>query len=56
MSPNSMDKSKKFRVNLTLNLSKEMDENLDKLKASYGAASRGRVVELLLQDLFNPEE
>ena len=44
----------KVQVNLTLNLSKEMVENLDKLKAEYGAASRGRVIELLLADLFSP--
>ena len=44
------------RVSLTLNLSKEMLEILDPLKKEYGAASRGRVVEMLLQDLIGPEE
>ena len=44
------------RVSLTLNLSKEILEVLDKLKAEYGAASRARVLEMLLQDLISPEE
>ena len=44
------------RVSVTLNLSKEILELLDQLKKEYGAASRGRDVEMLLQDLINPEE
>ena len=44
------------RVSLTLNLSKEVILILDKLKAEYGAKTRARVVELLLQDLIGPEE
>ena len=44
------------RVSLTLNLSKEIIEILDQLKMEYGAVSRARVLELLLQDLIGPEE
>ena len=46
----------KIRVSVTLDLTKETLMFLDKLKSEYGAASRGRVVEMLLQDLLNPEE
>jgi metal-responsive CopG/Arc/MetJ family transcriptional regulator len=44
------------RVSMTLNLSKEVILILDKLKKEYGAASRARVIELLLQDLIGPED
>ena len=44
------------RVSLTLDLSKEIIEVLDKLKAEYGARTRARVVEMLLQDLISPDE
>ena len=44
------------RVSLTLDLSKEIIEVLDKLKSEYGARTRARVVEMLLQDLISPEE
>ena len=53
--PNSAQPDK-IQVNLTLNLTKEMVKNLDQLKLEYGAASRGRVIELLLRDLFAPAE
>ena len=44
------------RVSLKLNHSKEMLEILDQLKKEYGAVSRARVIEILLQDLISPEE
>ena len=47
---------KKIQVSLNLNLPKETLEILDKLKTEYGTKSRGRVIELLLKDLFSPEE
>ena len=53
--PNSGE-SDKIRVSLTLNLTKEILVVLDQLKSEYGAASRGRVLEILLQDLINSED
>ena len=49
-------REEKIQVSLNLNLPKETLEILDKLKTEYGAKSRGRVIELLLEDLFSPEE
>ena len=45
----------KIRVEVTLNLSKEALEIIDKLKMEYGASTRGRTLELLIQDLIAPE-
>lgn len=42
-----------FRVTITLN--KEIFEVLERLKAEYGVSTRGRVIEMLLQDLISPE-
>ena len=55
MSIGGSDQGEKVKVNLSLNLTMEMVEILDQLKAEYGAASRGRVVEMLLQDFIAPE-
>lgn len=49
-------KEEKIQVSLTLDLPKETFEILDKLKVEYGVKTRGRVIELLLQDLLAPEE
>ena len=46
----------KIRVNMTLDLTKEIITILDELKTKYGVASRRRVVEILLQDIINPQE
>ena len=48
------DRQNEFQVKVTL--SKETIELLDKLKVEYGAKTRGRVIEMLLQDLIAPEE
>ena len=56
MASGSGKREEKIQVSLTLNLPKKTFEILDKLKAEYGAKSRGRVIELLLEDLFAPEE
>ena len=41
---------------VSINLSREMIELLDVLKAEYGVASRGRVIEILLKELISNEE
>ena len=56
MAADNGDQPNTEQVSLTLKLSKEIVEILDQLKMEYGAASRGRVVELLLRDLLGPEE
>lgn len=56
MTNSSGDREEKIQVSLTLNLPKETFEILDRLKKEYGVKSRGRVIELLLQDLLTPEE
>ena len=50
------DNHDKAQFKVTVNLSKETIELLDKLKMEYGARTRGRVIEMLLQDLIAPEE
>lgn len=40
------------QTQLTINLSLEMIEIIDRIKHKYGAVSRSRVVETLLQDLL----
>ena len=47
---NSAD-SEKVKVSLELNLTKEVFNVLDVLKDEYGAQSRARVIELILEDL-----
>ena len=54
MSDTTSNDQDMIRVDVTLNLSKENIEILDKLKMDYGARTRGRVIELLIQDLFKP--
>ena len=43
-------------VQVKLNLTREVIMVLDKLKIEYGARTRARVIEMLLQDLLAPEE
>ena len=49
------DNHDKAQFKVTVNLSKETIELLDNLKMEYGARTRGRVIEMLLQDLIAPE-
>ena len=44
------------QIPVTVTLSKDILELLDKLKSEYGARTRGRVIEMLLRDLISPEE
>ena len=43
------------QIRVTITLSKEIFELLEKLKVEYGVSTRGRVIEMLLQDLLSPE-
>ena len=42
------------RQRISVEMSEPMVELIDQLKGEYGARSRGRVLELLLQDLLDP--
>ena len=42
------------RQRISVEMSEPMVELIDQLKGEYGARSRGRVLEMLLQDLLDP--
>ena len=42
------------RQRISVEMSEPMVALIDQLKGEYGARSRGRVLEMLLQDLLNP--
>ena len=45
----------KIKVSLTLNLAEEVVNVLDELQGEYGAQSRARVIELILEDLVRSD-
>ena len=53
MSNESRDAEKLIDVTVKLKLPPRTIDLLDKLKPTYGAQSRGRVIEKLLQELFS---
>ena len=44
------------RQRISVEMSEPMVELIDQLKGEYGARSRGRVLEMLLQDLLDPAD
>ena len=44
------------RVSLTLDLTAEMIQALEALKAEYGVQTKARVIEMLLRDLLSIED
>ena len=48
--------SEKIKVSLTLSLPKEVLNALELLKREYGVGSKGRVLEMLLEDLILGED
>ena len=56
MTSDNGDQKDTDQIPVKVTLSKDILELLDLLKAEYGARTRGRVIEMLLQDLISPEE
>ena len=50
------DQQVNAKVSFTVEVDPEIASLLEKLKAEYGAHSKGRVIEMLLRDLMAPEE
>lgn len=50
------DDQDKVEFNQTLILSRQTVEILEKLKVEYGVASKGKVIEILLHELFTTAE
>ena len=48
--------SEKIKVSVTLSLPKEVVNALELLKREYGVGSKGRVLEMLLEDLILGED
>ena len=53
---NQIDPKDKDKVSFTLEVNSEIAAVLEKLQAEYGARSKGRVIEMLLQDLIFGED
>ena len=56
MTSDNSEQNNTDQIPVRVTLSKDIVELLDQLKAEYGARTRGRVIEMLLQDLISPEE
>ena len=55
MATKKINHSDTDQLRVTITLNKEIFVVLEKLKAEYGVSTRGRVIEMLLQDLISPE-
>ena len=53
---NQLDQRSNEKVSFTLEVVPEIADVLEKLQAEYGAISKGRVVEMLLNDLILGED
>jgi len=56
MAADNGDQADTDQIRVSITLSQDLFEVLDKLKAEYGVRTRGRVIEMLLRDFISPKE